>query len=79
MCLYLSLNERAVIHNKESTFYARVEGNSMIEAGIYDGDYVMIDKSLEANDGDYIAAFIDGQGNRIKIIGDLEKVRIFES
>lgn len=56
----IDLNKE-LIHNKETTFYARVEGNSMVEAGIYDGDYVVIDKSLEANDGDYIAAFIDGE------------------
>ena len=66
---------RELIHNKETTFYAKVEGNSMIDAGIYDGDYVVIDKSLEANDGDYvvidksleandgdyIAAYVDGE------------------
>ena len=56
----IDLNKE-LIHNKETTFYARVEGNSMINAGIYDGDYVVIDKSLEANDGDYIAAFVDGE------------------
>lgn len=52
---------RELIHNKETTFYAKVEGNSMIDAGIYDGDYVVIDKSLEANDGDYIAAYVNGE------------------
>ena len=31
------------------------------EVNIYNGDYVVIDKSLEANDGDYIAAYIDGE------------------
>ena len=44
------------IHNKETTFFARVEGNSMSGAGIYEGDYLIIDKSLDAHDGDYIAA-----------------------
>lgn len=56
----IDLNKE-LIHNKETTFYARVEGNSMEGAGIYDGDYVIIDKSLEASDGDYIAAFVDGE------------------
>lgn len=56
----IDLNKELIQH-KETTFYARVEGDSMVEAGIYDGDYVVIDKSLEANDGDYIAAYIDGE------------------
>lgn len=49
----IDLNKE-LIQNKETTFYARVEGDSMVGAGIYDGDYVVIDKSLEASDGDYI-------------------------
>ena len=52
---------RELIHNQETTFYAKVEGDSMTGAGIYDGDLVVIDKSLEAKDGDYIAAFIDSE------------------
>ena len=52
---------RELIHNRETTFYAKVEGDSMTEAGIFDGDLVVIDKSLEAQDGDYIAAFVDGE------------------
>lgn len=56
----IDLNKELIQH-KETTFYARVEGDSMVDAGIYDGDYVVIDKSLEANDGDYIAAYIDGE------------------
>lgn len=55
----IDLNKE-LIHNKETTFYARVEGDSMIDAGIYNGDYVVIDNSLEANDGDYIAACVNG-------------------
>ena len=56
----IDLNKE-LIHNKETTFYARVAGDSMMGAGIYDGDLVVIDKSLEANDGDYIAAYVDGE------------------
>ena len=56
----IDLNKE-LIQNKETTFYARVEGDSMVGAGIYDGDYVVIDKSLEASDGDYIAAYVYGE------------------
>ena len=43
----------------ETTFYARVDGDSMRDMGILDGDIVVIDRSLEPRDGDVIAAFID--------------------
>ena len=49
------------IRKIKSTFYARIAGNSMIEAGIHDGDIVVIDRSLEAQNGNYVAACIDGE------------------
>ncbi|MBR4119862.1 MAG: translesion error-prone DNA polymerase V autoproteolytic subunit [Bacteroidales bacterium] len=52
---------RELIRHKETTFYARVSGNSLIDAGIGDGDIIVIDKSLEATTGDYVVAFIDGE------------------
>lgn len=51
---------RDIIKNKESTFYARVSGDSMKDAGISDGDIAVVDKALEAKDGDFVVAFIDG-------------------
>ena len=51
---------RDIIKHKESTFYARVDGDSMKDAGISDGDIVVVDKALEAKDGDYVVAFLDG-------------------
>ncbi|MGL4851488.1 MAG: LexA family protein [Phocaeicola sp.] len=52
---------RELIRHKETTFYARVNGDSMIHAGIYDGDLAVIDKSIEPKSGDYVAAYIDGE------------------
>lgn len=52
---------RDIIKHKESTFYARVSGDSMKDAGIGDGDIVVVDKALEAKDGDFVVAFIDGE------------------
>lgn len=51
---------RDIIKHKESTFYARVSGDSMKDAGISDGDIVVVDKALDARDGDFVVAFIDG-------------------
>lgn len=56
----IDLNKE-LVHHKETTFYARIVGESMVGAGILDGDLAIIDKSLTAADGDYIAAFIDGE------------------
>ena len=52
---------KILVRDSETTFYARVEGNSMRDAGINDGDLVVIDKSLEAAEGDIVAAFVDGE------------------
>lgn len=40
---------------------ARVSGSSLVEAGISDGDIVVIDKSLDAKNGDFVVAYIDGE------------------
>lgn len=50
---------RDLIKNPEATFYGRVEGDSMIDAGICDGDIAVIDRSVQARDGDVIVAFIN--------------------
>ena len=52
---------RELVRHPETTFYARIEGSSMQDAGIYSGDLVVIDRSLQACDGDYVAAYIDGE------------------
>ena len=56
----IDLNKE-LIRRKETTFLARVSGNSLIEARICDGDIVVIHKSLEAKNGDFVVAFIDGE------------------
>ena len=52
---------RELVRHRETTFYARVSGNSLMEAGICDGDLIVIDKSLEAVDGDFVVAYVDGE------------------
>lgn len=46
-----------MIRHPDTTFYARVSGDSMIGAGIHDGDIVVVDRSLEAQNGDMVVAF----------------------
>ena len=53
--------DKVVVKNEAATFYARVVGQSMIDAGIDDGDLIVIDKSLEPKDGKIAVCFIDGE------------------
>ena len=50
---------RDLIRNPEATFYGKVEGDSMIEAGISDGDIAVIDRSVEARDGDIVVGYVN--------------------
>lgn len=50
---------KILIRNPETTFYAKVSGDSMSDMGISDGDLVIVDKALEALNGDLVAAFLD--------------------
>lgn len=56
----IDLNHELVLH-PATTFYARAVGDSMTGCGIDDGDLLVIDKSIEAQDGDIVVAFIDGE------------------
>lgn len=56
----LDLNEYLVAH-PNATFYVRVSGESMINAGIQDGDTLVVDRSLEAKNNDVVVATINGE------------------
>lgn len=56
----LDLNE-LLIRQADATFFMRVRGTSMRDAGIDDGDYVVIDRSLEAKHGNIVLAVVDGE------------------
>lgn len=50
---------RDLIKNPEATFYGRVSGDSMRDAGINEGDIAVIDRSLQSTDGDVIVAYVN--------------------
>jgi len=50
-----------IVRNKASTFFMRVSGESMTGAGIYDGDLLIVDRSLEARHGDIVVAVLNGE------------------
>lgn len=56
---HLDLNEYLIKH-PAATFFVRVEGNSMINAGIYSGDILIVDRALEPRDNNIVISSIDG-------------------
>ncbi len=56
----LSLDSE-LVKNKEATFYARVSGQSMIDAGLDDNDLLVIDRSLEPANNKIAVCFLDGE------------------
>ncbi|MGM0381383.1 MAG: LexA family protein [bacterium] len=56
----LDLNEH-LIENPAATFFVRVSGTSMKNAGIHDGDILIVDRSLEARHGKVVIAVVDGE------------------
>ncbi|MFN8251005.1 MAG: translesion error-prone DNA polymerase V autoproteolytic subunit [Ferruginibacter sp.] len=82
----IDLNEQLIM-NKPATFFMRVSGNSMINAGIYDGDIVIVDKSVKPQNGKIVIAVIDGEMvirryeqtlNRLRLIPETPKLSPIE-
>lgn len=51
-------------------FFLKANGDSMIEAGIDDGDFVLIRKTTEANDGDIVVALVDNENTLKRLYHD---------
>lgn len=56
----IDLNEH-LMPNRWSTFLIRARGHSMIRAGIFDGDELIVDRSIRAEDGHVVIAVLDGE------------------
>ena len=56
----IDLNDH-LIRNKEATFIFKVKGDSMIGAGIYEGDALVIDRSIEAKHGNIVLAVLNNE------------------
>jgi len=53
--------DKQFIRNKLSTFFMRILGNSMINAGLFPGDIIIVDKSINPVNGKIVVASIDGE------------------
>jgi DNA polymerase V len=82
----IDLNEQLIM-NKPATFFMRVSGNSMINAGIFDGDIVIVDKSVKPQNGKIVIAVLDGEMlirryeltlNRLRLIPETPKLSPIE-
>ncbi|MCZ4057919.1 translesion error-prone DNA polymerase V autoproteolytic subunit [Pantoea sp. LMR881] len=56
----LDLNE-LLVHRPSATYFVRVSGDSMIDAGISDGDMLVVDSALKAEHGNIVVAAVDGE------------------
>ena len=67
----LDLNQHLIKH-PAATFFVRVTGDSMIDAGIHDGDLLLVDRSLEMVDGKVVIAIINAEllVKRVRKVGE---------
>ena len=79
--------DRELIKNKEATFYARVSGDSMIGAGLNDGDLLVIDRSKNPEnkkiavclvDGEFTVKRISKEKNKLYLIPENKKYKPIE-
>ena len=71
--------DRELVKNKEATFYARVSGDSMIGAGLDDGDLLIIDRSLNIENGKIAICQVDGDFTVKRIKKEKEKVYLMSA
>ena len=57
---------------RQNTFVLRVKGNSMINDGILDGDYIIVEERAEADNGDTVVAVVNGEATVKKFYRDKE-------
>ena len=70
----LDLNE-LLVKRPAATFFVRVEGDSMVGAGIRDKDLLVVDRSLTPANGDIIIASVDGEFTvkTLRVLGNRER------
>lgn len=56
----IDLNEQ-LIRNKPATFFMRVRGDAMVGTGIFDGDIVIVDRSIKPVSGKVVIAMLNGE------------------
>ena len=60
----------------EDVFALVVRGDSMIEDGIFDGDYIFVRKQSDARDGEIVAAMVDGEATVKRLYREGNRIRL---
>lgn len=71
----LDLNHYLIKH-PAATFFVRVGGDSMIDAGIFPEDILIVDRALEARSGQIIVAIINGSFTVKRFVRDNQEIRL---
>ena len=71
----IDLNEQ-LIKNKPATFFFRMNGEAMIEAGIHNGDVLIVDRSLKAVSGKVVVATLNGEMLIRRLEKTFNKIRL---
>lgn len=71
----LDLN-RTLVRNPAATFFARVDGDSMKDACIRDGDLIVVDKSIAPYDGCVAVCFLDGEFTLKRVKTDRDRITL---
>ena len=66
--------DKELVKNTESTFYARVCGDSMENAGLSDGDLIVIDRSLDHENKKIAVCYLEGEFTVKRIIKKKNKI-----
>lgn len=61
---------------QNETFVLKIKGESMVEAGIMDGDYVIVEKCNISHNGEIVAAMIEGEATVKRFFQEKDKVRL---
>ena len=68
-----------LIHNKNSTFMVKVNGDSMVGAGILSGDILVVDRARQYKDNNIVIAILDGDLTVKRLIRDCNKKWILQA
>ena len=67
--------DRVLVGGHREVFGLRIVGESMIEDGIFDGDYVFVKKTPTANTGDIVVAMIEGEATVKRYFPEGDRIR----
>jgi DNA polymerase V len=71
----IDLNEQ-LVRNKPDTFFMQVSGDAMVGAGIFNGDVVIVDRSLKAASGKVVIATLNGEMLIRRLEKTFNKIRL---